>query len=77
MAVDNPLDGREADSVPWEFLDRMQSLEGVKEFIGMVQAEAGAVIADEENGLPFRSGSGSQLDPGLFAAGSIFPGVPQ
>jgi hypothetical protein len=37
VAVDDPLDGRKTDSIPGEFLDRMQSLEGVKEFIGMAK----------------------------------------
>src|SRR5438874_1765875 len=64
MAADNALDRCQSDSRALELLRPVKPLEGAKQFVGVCHIEAGAVVPDEIDQLPFLVGD-TELDRGL------------
>src|SRR5687768_15776988 len=63
MALDEAADDREAHTRPFVLVGMVQALEDTEELVGVAHVEAGAVVLDEECGLPVRAGTRADLDP--------------
>src|SRR5262249_34882552 len=75
MAIDDALDGGEADAGAWKIGGRMQTLEHPKELGGKIHIETRAVITDKESGL--RLVGKAKFDLRFLLFGGEFPGVAQ
>ena len=76
MAEDNPLYSRQPDSGPGKFFFTVEPLENPEEFFRKTHVEARTVVANEVD----RSGCAGfrpELDPRIFGAGGILPGIAQ
>src|SRR5579859_901452 len=73
MAVENALDGSQADPGAWEFGGGMEALEHAKEARRVGHIKAGAIIADEEDRLGL--GKPAKFNEGFGLMGGEFPCV--
>src|SRR6188508_3423674 len=75
VAVDDALDGGEADAAAWKVRRRVQPLERPEQVRGEVRVVAGAVVANVERGHAMLIPGRANFDRRLLAAAGELPGV--